>query len=315
MIYLVNIARNENDPQIYMQSFCEAWIKNGGNFVEKNKWQKHRLVRHMMKAAALLGIHGKRNKQAYIICARGKHLLKASLPYAFHGEIIPMLWDCWPYTWDVLERDIRLLKCKTVFITASDVVNEMSKRMPEVNFVHVPEGVDINDYISGDILENRSIDIFELGDKHYYYHKKLMDGKLGDRFNFAYSKNKGESNLNLTFNSWDSFTKNLADTKILIAFPLSLRNPRLDGTVETLTIRYWEGMLSRCIILGHCPKELIDLVGYNPVIEVDFVNPVNQIENIITNISNYQQLVDKNYDAALKHASWNNRMKTLKSNI
>ena len=45
--------------------------------------------------------------------------------------------------------------------------------------------------------------------------------------------------------------------------------PELAGDIETLTQRYWECMLSRIVMLGHAPQELIDLIGYNPVIEID----------------------------------------------
>lgn len=36
----------------------------------------------------------------------------------------------------------------------------------------------------------------------------------------------------------------------------------------TLTQRYCECMFSRMVMEGHAPQELIDFIGYNPVIEL-----------------------------------------------
>ena len=46
------------------------------------------------------------------------------------------------------------------------------------------------------------------------------------------------------------------------------------------------------MLVGHCPKELEDIAGYNPCIGIDERNPVRQIRSIIKNITHYQELVD-----------------------
>lgn len=37
--------------------------------------------------------------------------------------------------------------------------------------------------------------------------------------------------------------------------------------------------------------------------------PVKQIDDILDNIGEWQSFVDKNYEAALRHASWDGRIK------
>lgn len=310
-ILLVNVPRTPSSNQVYMESFCEAWMAHGGDSIAPSKWQKYRLLRHLMKVLALLRFSCRKKNRTYVVCSRGAHLLKSSLPYAFKGEIIPMLWDCWPATWNKLERDLRLLKCRICFVTASDVVKALSQRLPEVQFVHIPEGVDTADYQEGKPLTERSIDVYEMGQKHKYFHKKLMDGRLEDHCHFVYNPNNPENGPLRVFNNWETFTSKVADSKIIISFPLSMRNPRMDGDVDTLTIRYWEAMLSRCVIVGHCPQELIDMIGYNPVIEADFVNPCSQIADILNHIGDYQSQVNHNREVALHHASWSLRMDTI----
>ena len=70
------------------------------------------------------------------------------------------------------------------------------------------------------------------------------------------------------------------------------------------------GILS--MLFGHCPQELEDIAGYNPCIEIDERNPVGQIVSIIKNITHYQELVDRNRDAALRLAPWELRMRQVK---
>lgn len=70
------------------------------------------------------------------------------------------------------------------------------------------------------------------------------------------------------------------------------------------------GILS--MLFGHCPQELEDIAGYNPCIEIDERDPVGQIRRIIKNITHYQELVDRNRDAALRLEPWELRMRQVK---
>ena len=92
--------------------------------------------------------------------------------------------------------------------------------------------------------------------------------------------------------------------------PKSLTHPEIAQGVETLTQRYWEAMLSRMIIVGHAPQELIDICGYNPVIELsgDCTESMSLIKDIIANVDKYQSMVDRNYYIALEKGLWNIRM-------
>ena len=70
-------------------------------------------------------------------------------------------------------------------------------------------------------------------------------------------------------------------------------------------------MLSRIVMVGHAPKELVDLVGYNPVIEMDMEHDLEQVEQILSEIENpvYQEIVDHNRETALRMGSWDLRMR------
>ena len=70
-------------------------------------------------------------------------------------------------------------------------------------------------------------------------------------------------------------------------------------------------MLSRTVLLGRAPKQLLELIGYNPVIDLDKNHPDEQVRDIVSHISDYQELVDKNRETALRLAPWEIRMKKI----
>ena len=63
--------------------------------------------------------------------------------------------------------------------------------------------------------------------------------------------------------------------------------------------------------MGRAPGELIELIGYDPVVNVNWQEPEKQLEYILGNISDYQELVDRNYAVALEKAPWSKRIETL----
>lgn len=108
----------------------------------------------------------------------------------------------------------------------------------------------------------------------------------------------------------------MGNAKVTIALPRSITQPEIAGDIETLTQRYWECMFSRMVMVGHAPQELIDFIGYNPVIELsDKISPEELIANVIEHIEDYQPLVDKNRETAEKQGSWDMRIKWLMSEL
>ena len=114
------------------------------------------------------------------------------------------------------------------------------------------------------------------------------------------------------FQSCEELYAEMPKYKIMICFPQCDTSPFRGGNVETLTQRYWEAMLSGCLMIGRAPQELIDVIGYNPVINVDWDNPNKQLATILSTISSHQDLVDRNYLSAKQYAPWSSRMDTIK---
>ena len=91
-----------------------------------------------------------------------------------------------------------------------------------------------------------------------------------------------------------------------------MTQPEVAGDIETLTQRYWECMFSRMVMVGHAPLELVDFIGYNPVVELrDDISAEDLIADVLEHIDDYQPLVDRNRATAERLGSWTVRMKWL----
>jgi len=213
-----------------------------------------------------------------------------------------MIWDCWPAYFEKTCRWFKRHRVKTAIFTSSQTAERMRKRFPNMNILTITEGICTESFDGGPDLRQRVIKLFEMGSvKRGYFRKKYPE-----QYKILHNRPKDWSN-----DGQDDLKRLLQNSQMTVIFPRSITEPETAQGVETLTQRYWECMLSRILMVGHAPKELIDLVGYNPVIELDMKHDLEQIEGILADIANpvYQKLVDRNRETALKMGSWDIRMK------
>lgn len=346
-VYIKSRKRKKSQFQFYMQQFVEAATKQGiisrgavlfdllfklnsmaqtlsqlrakkgSNKREKSVGEKKDTIAMagnggtFRKLALLLYpyFRNKEKKKAIIVTSRGEALFKNAFPFFYNYEIIPMLWDVWPNSWDSLFRDLKLFKCKTVFVTVQAVAEKITRELG-IQAYWIPEGIDPAGYQKGQELRDREIEVYELGRQQKEYHTILevlhQKGIVKQYCRNIYNVAGGLQSL--AFPTADDLLKNLPNIKIIVSFPQVDTHPEKAGELDTLTQRYWEAMLSRCLILGRAPGELIELIGYDPVINVDWQNPEKQMEIILSNITDYQELVDRNYAVALQKAPWSSRI-------
>ena len=303
------ILKSESQADLlYMNWFCESWEKSGAIPVFKKNNLINRLFCIFPKRLKITILKCSQikaqNKYDLIVPMGGGTCFDDVFPFCSTYNIIPYIWDCWPRTWDHVVQMIQSIGISKCFISSSMVCKELSNRDIHTDLIYIPEGININYYIKGKQLINRIIDVLELGRIHQIYHNTI---KSIDGINFLYNKDD-----QFVFPLFSDLVKGLSQTKIVICFPRSATHQSMAGSIETLTQRYWECMLSRCLIIGKAPFELVDILGYNPVIDVEYGKEKEQISSILSNISLFQDLVDKNYSNAIKYASWDNRVKDMK---
>ena len=301
-VFLPPLAK---EMPLYMRWFSEAISAEGVPSIKKQYSFVRRIFSGLPKRIKyiLLSCSSHFPKHKFLILpSGGNSCLDDAFPYCFTYHIVPYLWDCWPGCWERIGQMARRLHIRSCFISSSMVAKAMNEQALGTEFQYLPEGICMNLYTKGNQLINREIDVLELGRQHPVIHNKLI---AIDGIKHLYNKN-GQ----FVFLSFSSLAKGLSQAKIVICYPRCDTHPEMAGNVETLTQRYWECMLSRCVMVGKCPFELVDLIGYNPVITIqDETQCADLILDILNHISMYQSLVDRNYETALRFGSWSLRAK------
>jgi glycosyltransferase involved in cell wall biosynthesis len=212
------------------------------------------------------------------------------------------LFDAWPVHHEMISRFVQTHHLRHVFVSSSQCVSMLKEMSGSNVFSWVPEGVDSRKYRYSE-YESKDIDVLELGRKYDVYHDHVVNALEDDGRVHLYEKTKGK----LIFPTEENLIDGLARTKISICVPSNITHPDRAGDVETMTVRYLQSMASKCLIVGHAPKEMVELFGYNPVVEIDMDEPVGQIREILENFSDYIPLIEKNYAETIANHTWNKR--------
>lgn len=284
----------------------EAWKELGGQVAQAHyPWRcLHGLAFRYELPSIIKSINSKLSTANYQSEARLRFVEPVSLyfdtfpDYALY-EVIPFVWDCWPRYFEKMCSWLERHEVKTAIFTSSQTVERIRERFPQMNVMYCPEAVDASCYIEGKPLKERSIDLLEFGRSN----EKVFKASLPESVKHVCTIQEGKY-----IYSNEQLYEVMGDAKVTITLPRSYTQPEIAGDIETLTQRYWECMLSRIVMVGHAPQELVDLIGYNPVIELEKDRLNEQIQDILANINSYQKLVDKNREVALKMGDWKNRI-------
>ena len=273
----------------HKRSICPTW-----------RWLFH-IVRHIWFPKLW-----ENKKEAHIVLVGGGSINWGAWPDYMFYEIIPIIWDCWPVYYKKVYKFIEKYGIKTVVVTSRQTAEVLKERYPEKNVLFITEGIKTSLYKEGNPLSSRKIDLLEFGRPN----TNLPSVSL-EKYGYSHVKStKPEAKL---FPTDEDLYNALSDSKVTLAFPRCITEPQTARSIETLTQRYWENMLSRVVMVGKAPKDLIDLIGYDPVISINERNIEKQIVEILDNIDSYQKLVDKNLQYALLYSPWGGRIKEMKS--
>ena len=292
------LDRGRGDFYRFIPWFCTALRESGARPIADV-----RLPNRLRAACGRLfgwSLGGEREK--LIVC--GCHRIEAvAWPWCYRYEIVPMMWDLWPDNYADFKRFLRRNRVRTVLCTASQSVDWINKNCPGVRAVWIPEAADVQSFPKGPKLVGRSIDV-------------LSYGRFPDSVRAALDE-LGQQGLRCQKGAGDTFdqlTETLRSAKVSICYPLCDTNPQKAQGVETLTQRYWEAMCSGTLIVGRAPHELVEVCGYNPVIE-----PSGSLSaclrTICASVGDYQELVDRNRACAENCGDWRQRMGIVKEAV
>ncbi len=278
----------------------DAWVKTGGQTMKSHyPW---RMFHRFAFNHELPTIH-KSKDIAQLRFVEPVSINFDTFPDYARYEIIPFVWDCWPGYFDKTCEWFRRHEVKTAIFTSSQTAERMRQHFPKMNIYWCPEGIDTSRYSAGKELNDRHIDVLEFGRTNETVFKAALPYGIKHICTMQNGK--------YIYTSEELF-RAMGEAKVTITLPRSITQPETAGDIETLTQRYWECMLSRIVMVGHAPKELIEFIGYNPVIEIDYENPNGQICNILQHINDYIDLTNKNRETALLKGDWLARMPGIK---
>jgi len=235
----------------------------------------------------------------------------------FHRRVFPYLtsnstgkaiylFDAWEPLYPKIQELLVEYKFDLIFISAKKTAEHFSSVLKNKKVFWTPEGIKVERYYFED-YSNKTIEILQIGRKYQVYHDNLVGFCEANNLNYLYEKRPGK----LIFNSQESFSEALAKTKISICFPSSTTHPERSGTVSTVTQRYYQSMISKCIIVGESPSEMKELFSYDPVIKADLKYPGEQIRDILNNYEDYKPLLESNYKEVCLNHQWSNRAKSI----
>ena len=274
----------------------QKWKECGGNVVSPRPLEKYykRLSYHIDLPTVSQSLN-----EARLRFVEGASVRFDTFPDYLGYEVIPIIWDCWPRYVDNMVRWFYKHRVRTAFFTSSQTAERMRNLCPQVNIFHLPEAIEIEIYHAGKPLIERSIDYLEFGRC-----SRILDSSMFDERIKVLSSRNEKSGLATRGQLVDA----LANSKITLALTRLDNQPELAEGIDTLTQRYWECMLSRVVIIGRAPQELIDIVGYDPIVHLNLNHANEQILDIISHIEDYQPLVDKNRATAERLGSWDVRI-------
>jgi hypothetical protein len=224
-------------------------------------------------------------------------------PWFMHsGRKSVYMFDAWPSKHREIISFVENWGIQYAFVSSSQAAERLTKLSDRCTFLWVPEGIDPARYQSRSPLE-RDIDVLQLGRKHDAWHAIAEPALRRAGRTYLYEKSKGT----IVFPTRAEFVSGLARSKVSICVPSSVTHPERAGDIETMTIRYLQSIVSKCLVVGHAPAEMIELFGYNPVVEIDPVSPDEQIVEILEQYEDWMPLIEKNFETVRSAHTWDNR--------
>lgn len=293
----------------------EAWRRNGGR-VAKECYPPRFL--HGPVFCWELPTIWKNSKEARLRFVEPVSLKFDSFPDYARYEVVPMFWDCWPRYFELTCEWLRKHQVKTAIFSSRQTAEKIQERFSgknkgwqKINVIWCPEAVDDSLYQKGKLLKDRNIDLLEFGRSNDKVFKADQLESIFDTKNRSFDHVCTKQNGKFIYTN-EQLYEAMGNAKVTIALPRSITQPEIAGDIETLTQRYWECMFSRMVMVGHAPQELVDFIGYNPVIELrEEISAEALIRDVLEHIDDYQELVDKNRETAERLGSWDVRMKWL----
>jgi hypothetical protein len=217
------------------------------------------------------------------------------------------LFDAWVPQHAKISHFANACQIDHLFVSSSQAATALSLLVKSTQCHWVPEGITPGDYFLA-FKPERDIDVLQLGRRFDKYHRLIAPELQRRGKKYLCEQIPGK----VIFPTRLDYVEGLARTKISICAPLSVTHPERAGGIETMTARYLQSMLSKCLVVGHAPAEMIQHFGYNPLIEIDYRDASGQLLGLLDRFEEYQPLIEENYRMVREHHTWESRWQQIK---
>jgi len=235
----------------------------------------------------------------------GIEQISRAFPYIRMQSLVKSIYvfDAWEPNFDRVEQLIVAYHINVAFFSAQQSAEHFARVLPEVASFWVPEGVRANEY-SALPDSDRDIDVLQVGRKFDWYHDRIVEYCRKAGLRYLYEETKGS----LVFPTRRDFLRGLSRARISVCVPSAITHPERSGNVSTMTIRYLQSMIAKCLVVGCIPEDMKELFDYSPVVEIDRNDPVGQLDALLKSYDNYRPLIERNYREVLEKHDWKHRM-------
>ncbi|MDQ1329917.1 MAG: hypothetical protein QG578_180 [Thermodesulfobacteriota bacterium] len=241
----------------------------------------------------------------------GVEYIKIFQRYIFKSKLKAIYqFDSWTHDNVINENAFRSFKINIVFFSIRKAAEYFNSLMiPDFKAYWMPEAVNCASCRRRDYGE-KDIDILQYGRRWERLHEQLLPFCRTNAINYQFPIENG--NAKIQFKDREALLVGLSKTRIAICVPRKITHPELYD-LSTVTSRYFECMASKCLIFGHAPQDLIDLFGYNPVVEADYSDPAGQLKYLLDHYIDFVPMIEKNYKITEERHQWKNRIEDIKN--
>lgn len=218
------------------------------------------------------------------------------------------MFDAWPATHRAITRFVEDWGVQYVFVSSRQAAERLAPVSESSTFIWIPEGIDPARYRRRAAGE-RDIDVLQIGRKYDAHHDLIAPALQAAGKHYLFERQKGT----LVFPDREQLAEGLARSRISICVPSSITHPERAGDIETMTVRYLQSMASKCLVLGHAPAEMIDLFGYNPVVEIEIDRAADQVLGMLAEYDSYLPMIERNYSIVTTEHTWDKRWERMSS--
>lgn len=213
----------------------------------------------------------------------------AAIPDLLWCEIVPWIYDCWGPQFARFESMLQRNRIRLAFFSARSAGEHFAKLIPGLTTRWLPECMDLSLLSPSKPLAERSVHVLEMGRRVAAVHEKIRAPlEKAGKVHLYDKAHHGSAIPGLA-----ALYERMGDSAVVTCFPKSVSHPDGAGGVETVTQRYFETIGSGSLAVGYCPKELNDLFGFNPVIELSTSDPAGHMLEILGSLPAYQAHADR----------------------